>query len=86
MRFGRRSTKVLVAAMAATLPIALLAYQRIATRIDLDAMPPPGELVQLGARRLHVLCQGAGPPTVVLESSGLGNISNTRRCTATSQP
>ena len=30
--------------------------------------PPPGTLVDIGGRRLHVHCTGAGKPTVILES------------------
>ena len=32
------------------------------------AIEPPGQLVDIGARRLHLLCKGSGRPTVVLES------------------
>jgi pimeloyl-ACP methyl ester carboxylesterase len=38
------------------------------------APPPPGQLVDLGGHRLHVLCTGAGAPTVVVEN-GLGDFS-----------
>jgi len=41
---------------------------------DLERFPPPGELVAVeGSRRLHLVCQGSGPTTVLLEASGLGN-------------
>ena len=30
--------------------------------------PPPGKLVEVGGRRMHVHCTGAGSPTVVLEA------------------
>lgn len=30
--------------------------------------PPPGKLVDIGGRRLHLYCTGAGSPTVVLEA------------------
>lgn len=30
--------------------------------------PPPGELVDIGGRRMHLDCRGEGSPTVVLES------------------
>jgi pimeloyl-ACP methyl ester carboxylesterase len=33
-----------------------------------DIGSPPGKLVDVGGRRLHVLCSGAGSPTVVLEA------------------
>ena len=31
-------------------------------------VPPPGKLVDIGGRKLHINCTGAGSPTVVLES------------------
>jgi hypothetical protein len=36
--------------------------------------PPPGKLVDIGGRRLHILCIGQGSPTVMLDA-GLGNSS-----------
>ena len=30
--------------------------------------PPPGEFVQVGGHRLHVVCRGSGSPSVLLES------------------
>lgn len=30
--------------------------------------PPPGRLIDVGGRRLHILCSGSGSPTVVLEA------------------
>jgi len=36
--------------------------------------PPPGKLVDIGGRRLHINCQGEGAPTVVLDS-GVGGFS-----------
>jgi pimeloyl-ACP methyl ester carboxylesterase len=32
--------------------------------------PPPGEFVDLGGRRLHMNCTGAGSPTVIAENGG----------------
>ncbi len=34
--------------------------------------PPPGVLVDVGGRRLHAICTGAGAPGVLLEASALG--------------
>jgi len=40
-----------------------------------DSAPkPPGKLVDLGGRKLHVYCTGSGGPTVVVEN-GLGDFS-----------
>jgi pimeloyl-ACP methyl ester carboxylesterase len=33
----------------------------------------PGRLVDLGGRKLHLRCQGAGTPTVILSASGLSS-------------
>lgn len=49
-------------------------YQWIATRRDLAATPPPGQLVNVGGHRLHIWCSGAGAPSVILET-GLGGSS-----------
>jgi pimeloyl-ACP methyl ester carboxylesterase len=50
------------------------AYQWIATRKDLAATPPPGQLVDIGGFRLHLWCAGNGAPAVILDT-GLGGSS-----------
>jgi hypothetical protein len=35
--------------------------------------PPPGTLVDVGGYKLHILCEGTGGPTVVMEA-GLGTL------------
>jgi pimeloyl-ACP methyl ester carboxylesterase len=35
---------------------------------SVDIGPPPGRLVDIGGRRLHLDCQGAGSPTVIFEA------------------
>jgi pimeloyl-ACP methyl ester carboxylesterase len=47
-------------------------YQRVASMRDLDRFQPPGQLVDIGGRQLHLVCAGSGSPTVILEASGLG--------------
>jgi len=47
------------------------AYQAIAGDVDETRYPPPGILVDIGGRRLHLYCIGNGSPVVVLEA-GLG--------------
>jgi pimeloyl-ACP methyl ester carboxylesterase len=59
---------VVVAALAGA------TYQWVATRNDLAANPPPGRLVEVAGRRLHIWCTGSGAPAVILES-GLGGSS-----------
>ena len=46
-------------------------YQWAATRADLAATPPPGELVDVGGHRLHLWCVGDGRP-VVVHDGGIG--------------
>ncbi len=46
-------------------------YQAVAEAFDRRLSHPPGRLVDIGGRRLHLMCVGSGSPTVVLES-GLG--------------
>jgi hypothetical protein len=43
---------------------------------QLDQLPPepPGELIDIGGRKLHLYCTGKGRPTVVLEA-GAGSFS-----------
>jgi pimeloyl-ACP methyl ester carboxylesterase len=68
---------IILAAMAASLALvvatALFLEARAAQRDR--ALPPPGRLVDIGGRRLHILCEGgsgegASVPTVVLEAGG----------------
>jgi pimeloyl-ACP methyl ester carboxylesterase len=61
----------LIAALAAT---ALLAEALIDLH-DRAAIPPPGQRIDVGGRRLHLFCQGDAPgPTVVIEQ-GAGSPS-----------
>jgi len=66
-----RSAKWLIAA------VLLLAgfgasCQILAERREANRFPAPGQLVDIGGRRLHVMCSGAGAPGVLIEASGLG--------------
>jgi pimeloyl-ACP methyl ester carboxylesterase len=48
-------------------------YVRHATTRAMAAHPAPGVLIDVGGRRLHLLCRGEGAPTVVFEASGFGS-------------
>lgn len=61
-------------ALAATVAAAGLIYQAIATVRDIRAYPPPGERVDVGGYRLHLMRAGSGGPTVVLDA-GLAGFS-----------
>ncbi|MCB9665589.1 MAG: alpha/beta hydrolase [Alphaproteobacteria bacterium] len=43
-------------------------------RRDATRFPPPGRLVDVGGRRLHLHCVGEGTPTVILEAGGTSGI------------
>lgn len=46
-------------------------WQQFETLRDQDRAPPPGRLVDVGGRRLHLYCEGAGEgPTVILLAGG----------------
>jgi pimeloyl-ACP methyl ester carboxylesterase len=62
------SCSVILAAVAGA------TYQSLATRRELAATPPPGQLLDVGGHRLHLWCTGSGAPTVFLET-GLGGSS-----------
>jgi pimeloyl-ACP methyl ester carboxylesterase len=60
---------LLVIALApAACVIVGLVYQQLGTRRDRAALPPPGQLVHVGGRRLHLYCEGTGAPVVVCEA------------------
>lgn len=52
-------------------------FEVLASTID-ARLSPPGRLVDVGAHRLHLHCEGAGVPTVLFEAGG-GNSSVTFR-------
>ena len=66
---------VIVNVIAAGLAVLLLSflaglvYHRIASRREQRLHPPTGELIAIERGRLHVLSEGRGAPTVVLDSA-----------------
>jgi pimeloyl-ACP methyl ester carboxylesterase len=88
----RGSLLLILFGMLAALPMAGATYEILSARRDSSRFPPPGRLIDLGGRRLHLLCAGEGTPTTIFEASGLGNAlsfekvlsrvsSTTRACT-----
>jgi len=77
MRILRWLRNVGLAAVA--LVILLMAvgatYEALARHAVAKEFPPPGKLVDIGGRRLHLDCRGSGSPTVVFES-GLDSIGS----------
>jgi pimeloyl-ACP methyl ester carboxylesterase len=55
-----------VAAAVVSAGIMSFTYQRIAEAHDRRRLPPPGRLVDIGGRRLHMITAGAGSPGVII--------------------
>ena len=75
-RWAFRSRKALLLAWIAvlvTLPVAGLIYEAYADGMAGLEFTPPGQLVDIGGRRLHLVCMGEGLPTVFFESSSFSN-------------
>src|SRR3712207_4815815 len=68
--FGKAQLWAFVALLA--LAVIGAVYQTISTEIDRRTYPPPGQLVEVGGRRLHLRCVGQGTPTVILEAANGG--------------
>ncbi len=50
-------------------------FQRIGEVSDAAHSVPPGEMIDIGGRRLHVIRRGSGGPAVVIEAGGAGSSS-----------
>lgn len=55
-----------IAATAAAAGIASFTYQRVAEARDRRRFPPPGRMVDIGGRRLHLMTAGGGSPAVII--------------------
>ncbi len=83
--FSRPWWRTLVRLSAATIAALALtgfAYEKYAARRDARVFPPPGRLIDVGGRRLHLLCIGSGRPTIFVEPGAFMNsasMSSVRR-------
>jgi pimeloyl-ACP methyl ester carboxylesterase len=59
---------IFISAFALMVVLCGIIYQSIATHRDRRRFPPPGRMVEIGARRLHLIESGSGRPAVVFES------------------
>lgn len=69
---SRRALVLSTAALVVALPLAGLIYEAYVEGRATREFPPPGMLVDIGGRRLHLVCLGEGEPTVMFEASGFG--------------
>lgn len=65
--------RILLGLLALAMIIVIIGtiYEALGRRNAQAAYPPPGKLVDVGGRKMHIDCRGTGSPTVVFES-GLG--------------
>jgi pimeloyl-ACP methyl ester carboxylesterase len=73
----KKITLRVLAGAAILLPLTGWLYEKAAEARDARRFPPPGRLVDVGGRRLHLLCIGIGRPIVFFEASGLSNSAST---------
>jgi len=59
---------VLIALLVVLLPLSGFLYQAAGSARDQRKFPPPGRMVDIGGRRLHLVDVGQGSPTVIFES------------------
>ncbi len=71
--FVTRGLLLLVVLLVA-LPVLGFAYESIMAAVDARRFPPPGQLVAVNGRQMHLNCTGTGSPTVVMDA-GLGGWS-----------
>ncbi|XAH25862.1 alpha/beta hydrolase [Xylophilus sp. GW821-FHT01B05] len=67
----KRLIRKIVLAMTALLVLLALfgvAYERIGQHQAVSEFPAPGQMVDIGGRRIQLDCRGSGSPTVVFES------------------
>ena len=78
-RRARRWIKRILLGLLALLILALVVgmiYEALGRRNAQANYPPPGKLDDDGGRKMHIVCRGAGSPTVILEA-GLGTGGST---------
>jgi len=68
-RLAGRLGRFLLIAVGVAVALALggAVYQTLSVRREARRFPPPGRLVDVGGRHLHLICFGNGEPTVVFE-------------------
>ena len=69
-RIGRWVKRILVGIVGLIVLATVVGtiWESVSWRKTLAQYPPPGKLVDIGGRKMHILCVGTGSPTVVLEA------------------
>jgi pimeloyl-ACP methyl ester carboxylesterase len=66
-----RRPLIAMMALVVAIPILGAIYQATMEARDDRRFPPPGKLIEVDGHRMHIFCQGAGSPTVIVEQ-GVG--------------
>ena len=67
---------MIILAVLVALPLCGAMYQAWCVHREAKRFPPPGRFIDIGGRRLHLLCIGKGEPTVVFEGGAFqGSVS-----------
>jgi len=64
--FGRPSVRCFLATVMVCATFVLVCRERAAAQ----EFPPPGKMIDIGGRKLHLNCSGKGSPTVILVAGG----------------
>ena len=75
----RKAVLGFLLALIVALPLVGLVYEAYADGTAAIEFPPPGMLVDIGGRRLHLICVGDERPTVLFEASGWGTALSSAR-------
>jgi protein-S-isoprenylcysteine O-methyltransferase Ste14/pimeloyl-ACP methyl ester carboxylesterase len=70
---SRRALLLTGATVLVVLPLSGLIYEAFADARAARDFPPPGELVDIGEGRLHLVCIGEGAPIVLFEQASFSN-------------
>lgn len=76
-RRGRRAVYIVLAVVLG-LPAGGALYQAVSVWRESTRFPPAGRMIDIGERRLHLVCIGSGEPTVIFEPSGFGGALSSR--------
>lgn len=79
----RRAALLWCGAALIALPLGGALFEACASARAARNYPPPGTLVDIGGRRLHLLCIGSGEPTVFFIHSGFGTSLSSERVRTT---
>ena len=69
-RIGRWIKRILIGLVGLIVLVTVVGsiWEAVSWRNTVAKYPPPGTMVDIGGRKMHILCSGTGSPTVVLEA------------------